>query len=77
MDTSVCFTEIPAEVLSQRLDCRFGSIVCGVSRRVCDSLFAASNYDGGRLRFGSFLHDRQECIHAVDDAKQIRLQDLG
>lgn len=63
-------------MLSERLYRGLRDIVRRVSGRVGDSLLTSSDYDGGSLRPGGFLYNRQERIDSINDAKEIRLENL-
>lgn len=67
--------QIKAEMLSERLDGRFGRVVRRVSGRVGDALLGAGDYDGGGGGGGGRLHEGQQGRDAVDDAKEVGGED--
>lgn len=56
-------------MLCKGLYSRFRRIVCSVSWRVGDALFAARDDNGGGPTFGRFLNYREEGVDTIDYAK--------
>lgn len=67
--TGLGISQVPAEMLCKGLYSRFRRIVCSVSWRVGDALFAARDDNGGGPTFGSFLNYREEGVDTIDYAK--------
>lgn len=76
MHTGFGFSQVPAEMLCKGFYSRFRCIVCRISWRIGDALFAARDNNGGGPTFGSLLNYREEGVDAMDDAKEVRLEDL-
>lgn len=69
MYTGFGVSQVPAEMLCKGLYSRFRCIVCRISWRVGDALFAACNDNGGGSTFGSLLNYREEGVNAIDYTK--------
>jgi hypothetical protein len=67
--TGLGVSQVPAEMLCKSLYGRFRRVVCSVSWRVGDALFAARDDNGGGSTLGSFLNHREEGVDTIDYAK--------
>lgn len=78
VDTCLGIPQVEAQLFSNRFHGRLGCVVGRVSRRIGDTLLAASNDNGGgRVRLGRISDYWQEGVDAVKDAKEIGLERLS
>jgi hypothetical protein len=73
--------EVETKMLRQRLDGRFGSVVSRVARRIRNPLLAPRDHDRTRLlalslALPSLLEIRNIGVQSIDDAVEVRIQDL-